>query len=75
MTQLDWYDRRILAFVLDLPSDQPLPEKDCRSWFGITPDAVMRRFGAVVGVYLSAHPPLAQADQDLLDRAATRGSG
>ncbi|MCG7593341.1 hypothetical protein ACXYX3_22335 [Mycobacterium sp. C3-094] len=69
---LDWYDRRILAFVVSQPSDRPLPEQECRSWFGISPGAVMRRFGAVVDVYSSAHPPLTRDDQDLLDRAAAR---
>ncbi|MEW5811163.1 MAG: hypothetical protein AB1925_17095 [Actinomycetota bacterium] len=69
---LDCYDRRVLAFVVDLPADRPLPEKECRSWFGITPSAVMRRFDAVVDAYLSAHLPLAHDDQALLDRAAAR---
>ena len=69
---LDWYDRQILMFVVNQPADRPLSASDCRSWFGITPGAVMRRFDAVVDVYLSTHVPLAAADQDLLDRAVTR---
>ena len=67
---LDWYDRRILAFVVSQPSDRPLPEQECRSWFGISPRAVMRRFNAVVDVYVSHHVPLDDADRALLDRAA-----
>ncbi len=69
---LDWYDRQILLFVVAQPAGRPLSDTECRSWFGITPSAVMRRFDAVVDVYLSAHVPLAAADQDLLDRAAAR---
>ncbi|MEH3142252.1 MAG: hypothetical protein PGN37_19165 [Mycobacterium kyogaense] len=71
---LDWYDREILTYVTAAPADRPLPEAGCRSRFGITPGAVMRRFAAVVDVYRTAHLPLAPADQDLLDRAAARGS-
>lgn len=67
---LDWYDREILAFVIAEPADRPLSDVGCRSRFGITPGAVMRRFDAVVDVYRCAHLPLAPADQDLLDRAA-----
>ena len=80
MMHLDCYDRRILAFVVDRPSNEPLPERECRSWFGISPRAVMRRFNAVVDVYVSHHVPLDQADLDLLTRAsryrvAASGSG
>ncbi|WP_111508334.1 hypothetical protein [Mycobacterium kyogaense] len=69
---LDWYDRQILSFVTARPADRPLPDTECRRGFGLTPGAVIRRFDAVVDVYLSAHVPLAPADQDLLDRAAAR---
>ena len=69
MMHLDCYDRRILAFVVDRPSDQPLPERECRSWFGISPRAVMRRFNAVVDVYVSHRIPLDESDLELLSRA------
>lgn len=70
MMHLDCYDRRILAFVLDHAADVELREADCRTWFGISPNAVMRRFNAVVDVYVSHHVPLYYSDQDLLERAA-----
>ena len=70
MMHLDCYDRRILAFVLSRASEGPLPEKECRSWFGISPRAVLRRFDAVVDVYVSHHVPLDESDQELLGRAA-----
>ena len=70
MIHLDCYDRRILAFVLNRPSTEQLPERECRNWFGISPRAVLRRFDAVVDVYLSHHVPLDDADRELLSRAA-----
>ena len=70
MMHLDCYDRRILAFVVERGLDEPLPALECRSWFGISPRAVMRRFNAVVDVYVSHHVPLDDADRALLDRAA-----
>jgi hypothetical protein len=69
MMHFDCYDRRILAFVVDQPADEPLPARECRSWFGISPRAVMRRFNAVVDVYVSHHVPLDEADRSLLSRA------
>jgi hypothetical protein len=69
MMHLDCYDRRILAFVVDRASDEPLRENDCRSWFGISPRAVMRRFDAVVDVYTSHHVPLDEPDSQLLGKA------
>jgi hypothetical protein len=70
MIHMDCYDRRILAFVLNRPSDEQLPERECRNWFGISSRAVLRRFDAVVDVYLSHHVPLDDADRELLRRAA-----
>lgn len=67
---LDCYDRRILAFVLDHADEERLREPECRSWFGISPRAVVRRFNAVVDVYLSQHVPLDESDRELLERAA-----
>jgi len=69
MMHLDCYDRRILAFVVNRASDSPLRETDCRSWFGISPRAVMRRFNAVVDVYVSYHVPLNESDLELLGKA------
>ena len=69
MMHLDCYDRRILAFVVQRGLDEPLPERECRSWFGISPRAVMRRFTAVVDVYVSHHVPLDESDRELLSRA------
>ena len=71
MMHLDCYDRRILAFVLSRGSDGPLPEMECRSWFGISPRAVLRRFDAVVDVYVSHRVPLDEPDQELLSRAGS----
>jgi hypothetical protein len=70
MIHLDCYDRRILTFVLDRASSEPLAEKDCRNWFGISPRAVMRRFDAVVDVYVSHQIPLEASDLGLLNQAA-----
>ncbi len=69
MMHLDCYDRRILAFVVERGCDEPLPERECRSWFGISPRAVMRRFNAVVDVYVSHHIPLDEPDLELLGKA------
>jgi len=69
LMHLDCYDRRILAFVVQRGLDEALPERECRSWFGISPRAVMRRFNAVVDVYVSHHVPLDESDRDLLGRA------
>ena len=69
MMHLDCYDRRILAFVVDRDPLEQLPERECRSWFGISPRAVMRRFNAVVDVYVTHHVPLEKADLELLSRA------
>ena len=66
---LDCYDRRILAFVVERGLGEPLPARECRSWFGISPRAVMRRFNSVVDVYVSHHVPLDESDRELLDRA------
>ena len=69
MMHLDCYDRRILAFVVNHTAGEPLPEWECRTWFGISPRAVMRRFNAVVDVYVSHHVPLDESDLELLGRA------
>jgi hypothetical protein len=70
MMHLDCYDRRILAFVLNRASNERLAENDCRNWFGISPNAVMRRFNAVVDVYVSHEIPLEEPDLSLLSEAA-----
>jgi hypothetical protein len=69
MMHLDCYDRRILAFVVDRDPGQQLPARECRSWFGISPRAVMRRFNAVVDVYVSHNVPLDESDRELLRQA------
>jgi hypothetical protein len=66
---LNWYDQRLLAFVLDwAPRSEP-PNHESRGWFGVDTRRVMRRFDAVVDV-CTTHPiPLEEPDLSLVRRA------
>jgi|RhiMetStandDraft_4_1073278.scaffolds.fasta_scaffold711840_1 hypothetical protein len=65
---LDWYDRRILSFVLDWAPQPEPPNDESLVNFGINSRRVMRRFDAVVDVFDTI--ALEEADQNLLRRAA-----
>jgi hypothetical protein len=65
---LDWYDRRILTFVLDWAPQSEPPDDESFVNFGIDSRRVMRRFDAVVDVFDAI--PLEEADQKLVRRAA-----
>jgi hypothetical protein len=66
---LDWYDRRIVSYVLD--SDLlSLPNKEStRVQFGMDARRIMKRFDAVLDVSVSQQLPLDAADMDLVNRA------
>jgi hypothetical protein len=65
---LDWYDRRIVSFVLDsdLLSRQ---DKETRVQFGMDTRRIMKRFDAVLDVSVAQQLPLDAADMDLVNRA------
>jgi hypothetical protein len=65
---LDWYDRRIVSFVLD--SDLlSRPNESTRVQFGMDARRIMKRFDAVLDVSVSQQLPLDAADLDLVNRA------
>ncbi|MEE6165085.1 MULTISPECIES: hypothetical protein [Mycobacteriaceae] len=65
---LDWYDRRIVSFVLD--SDLlSQPNESTRVQFGMDARRIMKRFDAVLDVSMSQQLPLDAADMDLVNRA------
>jgi hypothetical protein len=65
---LDWYDRRIVSFVLD--SDLlSLPNESAQVQFGMDARRIMKRFNAVLDVSVSQQLPLDAADMDLVNRA------
>ena len=72
---LDWYDRRILTFVLDHEARSLLPEKECQGWFGMRASGVMRRFEPVVDAYAPYQTALDESDLNLLNLAARRRAG
>jgi hypothetical protein len=67
---LDWYDRKILTFVLDFAPKSEPPNDESLAGFGINAGRVMRRFDAVVDVFTSRQVPLEEADLNLVRRAA-----
>ncbi|WP_458319621.1 hypothetical protein [Mycolicibacterium brisbanense] len=65
---LDWYDRRIVSFVLD--SDLlSQPNESTPVQFGMDARRIMKRFDAVLDVSASQQLPLDAADMDLVNRA------
>jgi hypothetical protein len=67
--RLDWYDRRILEFVVECgPRAQPTDEQTF-ACFGISAQRVMRRLDAVIGLDDVPGMPLGESDRDLLKRA------
>jgi hypothetical protein len=67
---LDWYDRKILTFVLDCAPNSEPRNGDTFAGFGIDARRVMRRFDAVVEAFTSHQVPLEEADLNLVRRAA-----
>jgi hypothetical protein len=69
--RLDWYDRRILEFVVECgPRAQPTDEQTLPC-FGISAQRVMRRLDAVIDVVGSQQLPLGENDRELVTRAMT----
>jgi hypothetical protein len=68
--RLDWYDRRILEFVVECgPRAQPTDEQTL-ACFGISAQRVMRRLDAVIDVVGSHQLGLGENDEELVRRAA-----
>ncbi|KAA0099493.1 hypothetical protein CIW49_07690 [Mycolicibacterium sp. P1-18] len=66
--RLDWYDRRILEFVVECgPRSQPTDEQTF-ACFGISAQRVMRRLDAVIGLDDTPGTTLGETDRDLLER-------
>jgi hypothetical protein len=65
---LDWYDRRIVSFVLDSDLLSRPDESTCVQ-FGMDARRIMKRFDAVLDVSASQQLPLDAADMDLVNRA------
>jgi hypothetical protein len=69
--RLDWYDRRILEFVVECgPRAQPTDEQTL-ACFGISAQRVMRRLDAVIDVVDSHQLRLGENDRELVTRAMT----
>jgi hypothetical protein len=69
--RLDWYDRRILEFVVECgPRAQPTDEQTL-ACFGISAQRVMRRLDAVIDVVDSHQLRLGENDRELVTRAIT----
>jgi len=69
--RLDWYDRRILEFVVECgPRAQPTDEQTL-ACFGISAQRVMRRLDAVIEVVDSHQLRLGEKDRELVTRAMT----
>jgi len=69
--RLDWYDRRILDYVLTCPSDTGPSNGEAMTRFGIDSNRLLRRFDAVVEAYTSNHLPLDEPDLRLVQRSAS----
>jgi hypothetical protein len=66
--RLDWYDRRILEFVVECgPRSQPTDEQTF-ACFGISAQRVMRRLDAVIDLDDTPGTILGEPDRDLLKR-------
>ncbi|MDT5069363.1 MAG: hypothetical protein QOK02_5518 [Mycobacterium sp.] len=64
--RLDWYDRRILEFVVDCgPGRQPTDEQTL-ACFGISAQRVMRRLDAVIDVVDNHELRLGETDRELV---------
>ena len=72
---LDWYDRKILTFMLEWAPQSEPPREQSYAHFGIDARRVMRRFNAVIEAFSSNEMPLAEADLHLLRRAAQFRAG
>jgi hypothetical protein len=67
--RLDWYDRRILEFVVECgPGCQPTDEQTL-TCFGISAQRVMRRLDAVIEVVDGHQLRLGDTDRELVRRA------
>jgi hypothetical protein len=66
---LDWYDRRIVSFVLDSDLLSRQDKESTRVQFGMDARRIMKRFDAVLDVSVSQQLPLDAADMDLVNRA------
>jgi len=67
--RLDWYDRRILEFVVECgPCSQPTDEQTL-ACFGISAQRVLRRLEAVIDLADAPGTTLGEPDRDLLKRA------
>lgn len=67
--RLDWYDRRILEFVVECgPCSQPTDEQTL-ACFGISARRVMRRLDAVIDLHAVPGTTLGEPDRDLVKRA------
>jgi len=68
--RLDWYDRRILEYVLRWAPYSGPPADEAFVQFGLNPDELGRRFCAVVDAFARELESLERSDRELLDRAA-----
>lgn len=69
--RLDWYDRRILEFVVECgPRSQPTDEQTL-ACFGISAQRVLRRLDAVIDVVDSHQVLLGETDRELVRRAVS----
>ena len=69
MTDIDWFDRRILRFVLAWAPYGGSSDEDTFPQFGMTSRAVQTRFREILTLKAAPSPHLSEADRALLSRA------
>lgn len=67
--RLDWYDRRILEFVVECGARSQPTDEQTFACFGISAQRVMRRLDAVIDLDDTPGLPLGEPDRGLLKRA------
>jgi hypothetical protein len=67
---MDWFERRIVQYVLMWAPYGLLPEDDVFPTFGMTGPELMARFAGIVSAATPPDRDLDDSDRALLDRAA-----
>ena len=66
--RLDWYDRRIVEFVIECGPHPRPTDAQTHACFGISAQRVMRRLDAVINLVDNPGLALGETDRDLLQR-------
>lgn len=67
-SQLDWFDREIVRYVLQWAPEGDVWDEDVYPVFGMTVEQLVDRFRGIIATFLPRVGYLAQSDRELLAR-------